>query len=86
MKNVREKIKVKSFRFLILPFCLLLCTSSELCPNARAGCAGKRRAVGDCGKTGDCHVVQHRIESLVHAGGRCIDGSLLSERDGGECS
>ncbi|MDQ2745983.1 MAG: glycoside hydrolase family 15 protein, partial [Acidobacteriota bacterium] len=50
MKNEREKIKVKSFRFLILPFCLLLCTSLNYAQTLAPGAPGKDAQWSTAGK------------------------------------
>ena len=50
MKNVREKIKVKSFRFLILPFWLLLFTSLNYAQTLAPGAPGKDAQWSTAGK------------------------------------
>ena len=86
MKNVREKIKVKSFRFLILPFCLLLFTSLNYAQTLAPGAPGKDAQWSTAGKQaiGTSFNTESKVWFTLAEG--ALTEVLLSERDGGECS
>ncbi len=86
MKNERGKINVKSFRLLILPFCLLLFTSLNYAQTLAPGAPGKDAQWASAGKqaVGTSASLESKVWFTLAR--RRDDGSLLPGRDGGECS